>query len=121
MNTTMEHEFRDGRIYVRRTEQERARLTDRLKKIEGQVRGIQKMIDEGRYCLDEIQQANAIVAAMREVEVADHIGPSGSRYGIRGRVKGQGGCREGHDGRPTSSYPEIGRRRTARQKSCRTP
>jgi hypothetical protein len=27
------------------------------------------MIDEGRYCLDEIQQANAVVAAMREVEL----------------------------------------------------
>ena len=27
------------------------------------------MVEEGRYCLDEIQQANAIVAAMREVEL----------------------------------------------------
>jgi DNA-binding FrmR family transcriptional regulator len=65
----MDHEFRDGKVYVRRTVEERARITDRLKKIDGQVRGVQKMIDEGRYCLDEIQQANAVVAAMREVEL----------------------------------------------------
>ena len=65
----MDHEFRDGKVYVRRTEEERVRITDRLRKIEGQARGVQKMIDEGRYCLDEIQQANAVVAAMREVEL----------------------------------------------------
>jgi CsoR family transcriptional regulator, copper-sensing transcriptional repressor len=72
----MEHEFRDGRIYVHRTDEEKARIIDRLKKIEGQVRGVQRMIEEERYCLDEVQQANAIVAAMREVElliIADHL------------------------------------------------
>jgi DNA-binding FrmR family transcriptional regulator len=72
----MEHEFRDGRIYVHRADEEKARIIDRLKKIEGQVRGVQRMIEEERYCLDEVQQANAIVAAMREVElliIADHL------------------------------------------------
>jgi DNA-binding FrmR family transcriptional regulator len=72
----MEHEFRDGRIYVHRTDEEKARIIDRLKKIEGQVRGVQRMIEEERYCLDEVQQANAIVAAMREVElliISDHL------------------------------------------------
>jgi DNA-binding FrmR family transcriptional regulator len=89
MNTTMEHEFRNGRIYVHRTEEERARLTDRLKKIEGQVRGIQKMIDESRYCLDEIQQANAIVAAMREVElliISDHL-DAGMEFAVESKNK----------------------------------
>jgi CsoR family transcriptional regulator, copper-sensing transcriptional repressor len=72
----MEHEFRDGRIYVHRTDDEKLRILTRLKKIEGQVRGIQKMIEEERYCLDEVQQANAVVAGMREVElmiIADHL------------------------------------------------
>jgi CsoR family transcriptional regulator, copper-sensing transcriptional repressor len=72
----MQHEFRDGRVFVHRTDEEKARITGRLKKIEGQVRGIQKMVEEGRYCLDEVQQANAIVAGMREVElmiIADHL------------------------------------------------
>src|SRR3954451_13673018 len=72
----MEYESRDGRIYVQRTEEEKARIIDRLKKIEGQVRGIARMVEESRYCLDEVQQANAIVAAMREVElliISDHL------------------------------------------------
>jgi CsoR family transcriptional regulator, copper-sensing transcriptional repressor len=72
----MEHEFHDGRVFVHRTDEEKARITDRLKKIEGQVRGIQKMIEESRYCLEEVQLANAIVAAMREVElmiISDHL------------------------------------------------
>jgi CsoR family transcriptional regulator, copper-sensing transcriptional repressor len=72
----MDHEFRDGRVYVLRTEQEKSRITDRLGKIEGQVRGVRRMIEEGRYCLDEVHQANAIVAAMREVElliISDHL------------------------------------------------
>ncbi len=72
----MDHEFRDGRVYVHRSDEEKARIIDRLKKIEGQVRGVQKMIEEERYCLDEVQQANAIVAAMREVElliISDHL------------------------------------------------
>jgi hypothetical protein len=38
----MDHEFRDGKLYVRRTVEERARITDRLKKIEGQVRGFRR-------------------------------------------------------------------------------
>jgi CsoR family transcriptional regulator, copper-sensing transcriptional repressor len=72
----MEYEFRDGRIYVHRTDEEKARIVDRLKKIEGQVRGVARMVEESRYCLDEVQQANAIVAAMREVElliISDHL------------------------------------------------
>jgi DNA-binding FrmR family transcriptional regulator len=41
----------------------------RLKKIEGQVRGVQKMIDEGRYCLDIISQVRAISGALHQVEL----------------------------------------------------
>jgi CsoR family transcriptional regulator, copper-sensing transcriptional repressor len=72
----MEYEFRDGRIYVTRSAEEKARIIDRLKKIEGQVRGVQQMVEDSRYCLDEVQQANAIVAAMRQVEIMiieDHL------------------------------------------------
>jgi DNA-binding FrmR family transcriptional regulator len=72
----MEYEFRDGRLYVIRNEAERARITHRLSRIEGQVRGIRQMIEEGRYCLDEVQQANAITAAVREVALLimqDHL------------------------------------------------
>lgn len=72
----MGYEFRDGRLYVHRTDEEKARITERLKKIEGQVRGVRQMVEDGRYCLDEVQQANAIVAAMRQVElliISDHL------------------------------------------------
>ena len=42
---------------------ERADLISRLRKIEGQARGIQKMIDEGRDCQDVINQVAAMRAA----------------------------------------------------------
>jgi CsoR family transcriptional regulator, copper-sensing transcriptional repressor len=87
MNAPMDHEFRDGRVYVHRTNEEKARIIDRLKKIEGQVRGVQKMIEEERYCLDEVQQANAIVAAMREVElliISDHL-EAGMEFAVRSK------------------------------------
>jgi DNA-binding FrmR family transcriptional regulator len=49
----------------------------RLSKIEGQVRGIAKMVGEKRYCIDIITQISAVRAALRRVEEAvlkDHVG-----------------------------------------------
>ena len=43
-------------------------LTKRLKRIEGQVRGIERMITEDRYCIDILQQIQAIKAALARVE-----------------------------------------------------
>ena len=63
----MDHEFRDGRLYLHRSPEQKAPLLQRLRRIEGQVRGLQQMIEEDRYCLDEVQQMNAATAAMREV------------------------------------------------------
>lgn len=42
-------------------------LQRRLKRIEGQVRGIQKMIDEDRYCVDILVQIAAIKSALHQV------------------------------------------------------
>lgn len=39
-----------------------------LKKIEGQVRGIQKMIEEKRYCIDIMTQVHSIIGALYRVE-----------------------------------------------------
>jgi CsoR family transcriptional regulator, copper-sensing transcriptional repressor len=39
-----------------------------LKKIEGQVRGIQKMIDEGKYCVDILNQVHSVIHALARVE-----------------------------------------------------
>ena len=42
----------------------------RLNRIEGQVRGISRMIVEGRYCIDILQQTQAIKSALAKVEEA---------------------------------------------------
>lgn len=42
-------------------------LNRRLKRIEGQVKGIQKMIDEDRYCVDVLVQISAIRSAINKV------------------------------------------------------
>jgi CsoR family transcriptional regulator, copper-sensing transcriptional repressor len=49
----------------------------RLDRIEGQVRGLARMIEEGRYCIDIVTQVSAVRAALRRVEqevLRDHIG-----------------------------------------------
>ena len=42
-------------------------LTARLKRIEGQVRGVERMIDDDRYCIDVLTQISAIQAALDKV------------------------------------------------------
>ncbi|RCW69791.1 metal-sensing transcriptional repressor [Saliterribacillus persicus] len=50
-----------------RTKDEKQAIVNRLKRIEGQVRGIQKMVDEDRYCVDILVQISAINAALKKV------------------------------------------------------
>jgi DNA-binding FrmR family transcriptional regulator len=48
----------------------------RLSRLEGQVRGIARMIEEDRYCIDVITQVQAIKAALNRVEeeiLKDHV------------------------------------------------
>jgi CsoR family transcriptional regulator, copper-sensing transcriptional repressor len=42
-------------------------LQTRLRRIEGQVRGVQRMVDEDRYCIDVLTQISAIQAALDKV------------------------------------------------------
>lgn len=42
-------------------------LINRLKRIEGQIRGIQKMIEEDRYCIDVLYQVTATRAALKKL------------------------------------------------------
>lgn len=47
-----------------------------LRKIGGQVCGIQKMIEEGRYCIDVLTQLNSVVGAIQRIEeniLAKHL------------------------------------------------
>jgi DNA-binding FrmR family transcriptional regulator len=53
------------------------KLLNRLNRIEGQVRGIAKMVEDGRYCVDVLTQLQAVRAAVAKVEtemLKDHLG-----------------------------------------------
>lgn len=53
------------------------RLLNRLNRIEGQVRGIARMVEEDRYCIDVLTQLQAARAALAKVEtemLRDHLG-----------------------------------------------
>ncbi|HKL42418.1 MAG TPA: metal-sensitive transcriptional regulator [Clostridia bacterium] len=44
-------------------------LAIRLKRAEGQIRGIRKMIDEEKYCIDVLNQISAVKGALKKVEL----------------------------------------------------
>ncbi len=72
----MEYTVVNGRLELRRTVAEKEPLLRRLRRIEGQVRGLQQMIEDDRHCLEQVQQMNAMTAAVREVAVtviSDHL------------------------------------------------
>lgn len=54
---------------VPRSPEEQDALMKRLKRIEGQVRGIANMVAEDRYCIDILTQTASIQAALRQVEL----------------------------------------------------
>lgn len=61
--------MQDGRVELERNDQDRKPIIKRLTRIEGQVRGLRAMVEEDRYCLDELNQISAITAALREVSM----------------------------------------------------
>jgi len=70
---------------------DKAKILARLRRIEGQVRGVQKMVEEDQYCVDVLTQLSAIIAGARAsgmLVLDDHI---------RGCVLGT--CRHGHQDR----------------------
>ncbi|MGA9288657.1 MAG: metal-sensing transcriptional repressor [Anaerobacillus sp.] len=50
-----------------RFDKEKQLLQNRLKRIEGQIRGLQKMVVEDRYCVDVLVQLSAVQAALKKV------------------------------------------------------
>jgi CsoR family transcriptional regulator, copper-sensing transcriptional repressor len=46
---------------------DKERLVNRLHRIEGQVRGIERMIEDDRYCIDVITQISAVTTALESV------------------------------------------------------
>jgi CsoR family transcriptional regulator, copper-sensing transcriptional repressor len=54
----------------------KASVLKRLQRIEGQVRGLSRMVEEDRYCIDVITQISAVRAALRRAEeeiLRDHV------------------------------------------------
>ncbi len=54
----------------------KSRYLARLRRIEGQTRGIHRMIDEDQYCIDILTQVSAVTSALENVALAllkDHI------------------------------------------------
>jgi DNA-binding FrmR family transcriptional regulator len=61
--------------YIKAKDKEK--LQNRLKRIEGQVRGVQRMVDEEVYCVDVLTQISSIVSALEKVGailLKDHVG-----------------------------------------------
>jgi DNA-binding FrmR family transcriptional regulator len=66
-------------------------LTGRLRRIEGQVRGVERMVEDDRYCIDVLTQIGAIQAALDKVALGlldDHarhcvIGAEGEQQEAR--------------------------------------
>ena len=53
------------------------RYLKRLRRIEGQVRGLQRMIDEDKYCIDILTQVSAVTRALESVALGlleEHLG-----------------------------------------------
>jgi DNA-binding FrmR family transcriptional regulator len=51
-------------------------MLKRLNRIEGQVRGLSRMVEEDRYCIDIVTQISAVRAALRRVEeevLSEHV------------------------------------------------
>jgi DNA-binding FrmR family transcriptional regulator len=62
----MTHGYDDDRDAIQR----------RLRRIEGQVRGLQRMVEEDRYCIDVLEQVSAATRALQSVALAlldDHM------------------------------------------------
>lgn len=56
--------------------QDKEKVQNRLKRIEGQVRGLQRMVDEETYCVDVLTQISSSVSALEKVAtilLQDHV------------------------------------------------
>lgn len=64
-------------------------LLNRLKRVEGQVRGVHQMVEDDRYCVDILHQISAVQSAMNKVSLAlleDH-----TKHCVTKAIKGQDG------------------------------
>jgi len=60
----------DKKPAIPRSDDEKQKIKNRLRRIEGQIRGLEKMVDEDRYCVDILIQISAVQAALKKVGFA---------------------------------------------------
>ncbi len=69
-------ETESSRVRVDSYHRDKDRILTRLRRMEGQVRGLQRMIEEDRYCVDILTQISSLIAAARSIGMVlleDHI------------------------------------------------
>jgi CsoR family transcriptional regulator, copper-sensing transcriptional repressor len=72
----------------------------RLRRVEGQVRGVQKMVDSDTYCIDVLTQISAITRALQAVSIGlmeDHLSHCVSEAVMAGGSEAQDKIREASD------------------------
>ena len=70
----MQQEAESTHGYIKAKDKEK--IQNRLRRIEGQVRGVQRMVDEEAYCVDILTQLSSIVSASEKVALMllkDHV------------------------------------------------
>ena len=73
-NVDSPHEAGTSHGYIKAKDKEKIR--NRLRRIEGQVRGVQRMVDEEAYCVDVLTQIGSVVSALEKVGtllLKDHV------------------------------------------------
>lgn len=78
-------------------------LLNRLSRVEGQVRGVRKMVEEDRYCIDVVTQVNAIQAALDKISLGLLDGH------VRVCMQGEGGAPEDPAERVDELMGAVGR------------
>lgn len=76
-------------------------LLNRLARIEGQVRGIAKMVEDDRYCIDVVTQVNAVQAALDKIALGLLDGHA------RVCMQGRGTAPEGERVAPEDSGEQV--------------
>ena len=76
MDATQKNEPTTGTAHGYIKAEDKEPLQNRLRRIEGQVRGVQRMVDEEAYCIDVLTQIASVVSALEKVGtilLKDHV------------------------------------------------
>jgi CsoR family transcriptional regulator, copper-sensing transcriptional repressor len=82
---------------VRGYTQDKDAYLKRLRRIEGQVRGLQRMVEEDVYCIDVLTQVSAVTRALQAVAIGlleDHLGHCVAQAVEQGGPEAEGKVKE---------------------------